>query len=363
MGQNNDMDQPHEPTMVGESNHERMNVASRALDRALDCTVAPGFSSVGIRLRERLWTEPVEPGALGGRDVAVTGASSGIGEAACELLARVGARVHMVVRDAERGEMARARVVRRLGPASPSAPSPLVHECDVSDLDSVRSLAARLPREAPALTGLIHNAGVLTQRRERSAQGYELTLATAVLGPFLLTRLLIGELVRGASSRVVFVSSGGMYTSRLRVDDLQLESVPFDGPRVYSHAKRAQVILARQFAERFDGRGVGFHSMHPGWADTPGLERSLPRFHRLVRPFLRTPTEGADTAAWLVASSQPDRHPGAFWHDRRPRPDRRLPHTAERSGDEARLWEEACELTGLGDGANGGRQWLDTSSS
>jgi NAD(P)-dependent dehydrogenase (short-subunit alcohol dehydrogenase family) len=363
MGQSTNTDPGRETDAGRGSNYERMNVASRALDRALDWTVAPGFSSVGIRLRERLWTERVEPGALYGRDVAVTGASSGIGEATCELLARAGARVHMVVRDAGRGEIARARVVRGLGHASPVAPSLLVHECDVSDLDSVRSLAAQLPRQAPALVGLIHNAGVLTQQRERSAQGHELTLATAVLGPFLLTRLLMAELVRGAPSRVVFVSSGGMYTSRLRVDDLELEGAPFDGPRFYSHAKRAQVILARQFAERFGGRGVGFHSMHPGWADTPGLERSLPRFHRLLRPFLRTPTEGADTAAWLVESSEPDRHPGAFWHDRCPRPDRRLPRTGERPEDEARLWQEVSEKTGLGDGANGDRQWLGTAAS
>src|SRR5689334_11695944 len=95
-----------------------LGAAARLLDGALDLAVAPGFSSIGIRLRKRLWHQDIEPGVLAARDVAITGASSGIGEATCELLVRAGARVHMVVRDRARGEASRARVASAVGPAA-----------------------------------------------------------------------------------------------------------------------------------------------------------------------------------------------------------------------------------------------------
>jgi dehydrogenase/reductase SDR family member 12 len=312
---------------------------SAALDRVLDFTVAPGYGSLGYRLRSRGWGERVPEGALRGRDVLVTGASSGIGEAACRQLAEAGARVHMLARNRERGEAARERV------ASAGPGEATLHLCDVSDLDSVRDFSARFAAKVPALAGLIHNAGVLTAEREHSAQNIELTFATAIAGPFLMTRLLLGLLREGAPSRVVWVSSGGMFTAKLEPDDLQLEAREFDGPRFYAHAKRAQVVLAALFAER-EGPAVGFHSMHPGWADTPGLSASLPRFHKLMGPLLRDAPQGADTAVWLLACDEADRHPGALWHDRRPRSPYRVPGTRDSAADRERLWAELIQLTG-----------------
>ncbi len=243
------------------------------------------MTALGYRLRSRGWGPRVPEGALRDRDVLVTGASSGIGEAACGQLVEAGARVHMLARNRERGEAALDRV------AAAGEGVPRLHLCDVSDLESVRSFCRGFAGEVPALGGLIHNAGVLTAERERSPQGIELTFATAVAGPFLMTRMLLGSLRRGAPSRVVWVSSGGMLTTGLDAGDLQLDGRDFDGPRFYAHAKRAQVICATLFAEH-EGPGIGFHSMHPGWADTPGLAESLPRFRRLMGPLLRDAARG-----------------------------------------------------------------------
>jgi dehydrogenase/reductase SDR family protein 12 len=310
------------------------------LDRALDLAVAPGFGAPGYALRGRGWGPRTPEGALAGRDVLVTGGSSGIGEAACAQLAEANARVHLLARDRHRGERAIERIARRAGEGRPV---PELHLCDVSDLDSVGEFSAGFAASVGDLAGLVHNAGVLAERRERSAQGLELTFATAVAGPFAMTRMLLDPLRAGPGGRVVWVSSGGMYTARLDAHDPQLDRRDFDGPRFYAHAKRAQVVLARLLAEREDG--VGFHSMHPGWADTPGLARSLPRFHRLMRPILRDADQGADTAVWLLGAHEPDRHPGAFWHDRRPRPAYRLPGTRESAEDRGRLWAELERLT------------------
>lgn len=311
---------------------------ARPLDRVLDFTVAPGYGRLGYRLRAQAWGERVPAGALRGRDVLVTGASSGIGEAACAQLVEAEARVHLLVRDRQRGESA-AKRVRAAGGGEAK-----VWICDVSDLDSVRSFAEEFTAEVPVLSGLIHNAGVLTADRERSAQGIELTFATAVVGPFLMTRLLLGPLEAAGRARVVWVSSGGMFTAKLEGSDLQLERRDFDGARFYAHAKRAQVVCAQLFAGR-DGATAGFHSMHPGWADTPGLTKSLPRFHKLMGPILRDAEQGADTAVWLLACDEADGHAGALWHDRRLRNPYRVPGTRESAADRAALWAELERLT------------------
>lgn len=309
-----------------------MNVAS-LLDRALDLTVVPGYSRLGYAVRSRGFEELPR---LDGKVALVTGATSGIGLAAARILAELGASVHLTARDEQRGERARGE--------SGAERSWL---CDLSSLRSVRDFARHFSAEQPELHVLVNNAGVLLPDRGLSVDGNELALATNVLGPFLLTGLLVPGLKAGAPSRVINVSSGGMYTQRLRADDLQTERGRYDGATVYARHKRAQVVLAELWAEHLAGTGVTVHSMHPGWVDTPGLESSLPRFHRFAGPALRTPEQGADTIAWLAAAQEPGGESGAFWHDRRRRPTHLLPRTRETEADRQRLWTECVRLTGL----------------
>jgi NAD(P)-dependent dehydrogenase (short-subunit alcohol dehydrogenase family) len=302
-------------------------------DRLLDLAIAPGYSRLGFSLREPTWRH--RSPSLRGRTVIVTGASSGIGEAMAELLARRGAQVRMVVRDRGRGEAARERL------DAACAGSFDLDVCDISDLEQATELGRRLRSNGREIAGVIHNAGVLTHERERSAQGHELTFATSVLGPLALTIAIRPTLEAARAAVVVFVSSGGMLTARLDPDDPELDRRDFDGPRFYAHAKRAQVVLAETLAERWPG--IGFASMHPGWVDTPGLASSLPGFHRLTRPLLRTPQQGADTAAWLVGGPHAFACPGRFWHDRRPRPTHLLPWTRESDTERERLWRRLIQ--------------------
>ena len=169
-------------------------------------------------------------------------------------------------------------------------------------MESVRRFAKRFAAEAPRLDVLVNNAGVLTQERELSADGIELTLATNVIGPFLPTQLLIATLQRSTPSRIVNVSSGGMYTQKLRADDLQSEQEDFDGPTVYARTKRAGVVLTEMWAQQLAGTGVSVHAMHPGWADTAGVQSSLPRFYRATlsgrccAARIRVPTRSSGSA-------------------------------------------------------------------
>jgi dehydrogenase/reductase SDR family member 12 len=313
------------------------------LDTVLDRTVVAGYTNVGYRIRSRGWSASDLP-RMQGKVVLVTGASSGLGLAAAEGFGRLGATVWLLVRSRERGEEARVRIVERSGNDDVH-----VEVCDLSELESVRQFAARFREEAPRLDVLVNNAGVMTDERAVSADGIELTFATNVVGPFLLTDLLIPLLRESAPARIVNVSSGGMYTQRLRVDDLQSERGEFDGPKVYARSKRAAVILSELWAEQLAGTGVVVHSMHPGWADTPGVRSSLPRFYKLTRPLLRTPAQGADTIVWLAAADEPLRSSGRFWHDRRARPTHVLPGTRETPQERERLLAECVRLSGLHD--------------
>jgi dehydrogenase/reductase SDR family member 12 len=308
------------------------------IDGALDLAVLPGYSRIGYRLRGLDWAGAIR-GTLHGRRALVTGGSSGVGEAVCEGFVSAGAQVHMLVRNREHGEEAVSRIDSRLPGARQAIE---IEVCDLSDLSEIRRFAEGFQSPHDRLDLLVHNAGVLPKERSHTPDGVELTFATNVLGPFLLTSLLLPVLIAGAPSRVITVSSGGMYTARLRVEDLQLENEDFDGPRFYAHTKRAQVVLNRTWAERFPAERVAFCAMHPGWVDTPGLRASLPRFHRLMRPLLRDARQGADTVVWLGTSPELVPATGGFWHDRAPRPEHRLPSTRESAEDRNRLWLE-CE--------------------
>lgn len=306
------------------------------LDRALDWAVVPGFTSLGYRARSRGF-EPAPD--LSGRHMLVTGASSGLGAATCALLAEAGADVHMLVRNPRKGEEVRGRIAQGVAGASLR-----LWECDVSDLSSVRAFAAAFTAEGIPLAALVNNAGVMPAERTRSADGLELAFATNVVGPFLLTELLLPALRRAAPARVVNVSSGGMYTAKLDASDLQLERREYNPPRVYAHTKRCEVILTELWQER-EGDGVSFHSTHPGWADTPGVKESLPGFRRVMGPLLRDERQGADTIAWLCWAQPPVAAPGRFWHDRAPRVTHRVPWTRESAAERERLWDECVRLT------------------
>ncbi len=306
------------------------------VDKALDRTVAPGYSKIGYEVRQRIWGREVLD--LEGRTAIVTGATSGIGEAACVGMARAGAEVHMVVRNPEKGEEARERVAGASGVAPGSL---ILHRCDLSNLGSVRSFATAFLRSNPKLDVLVNNAGVLPPQRTHTDEGVELTFATNVLGPFLLTAKLIPALGEAAPARVINVSSGGMYTAKLDVDDPQLEKQDFSGNRFYAHTKRAEVVLGDEWARRLAPE-VAVFSMHPGWVATPGLAESLPGFEKAMRPLLRDPVAGADTIVWLAGSPELRGQTGGFWHDRRRRPEHRLARTHESEDERARFFA-ACE--------------------
>jgi NAD(P)-dependent dehydrogenase (short-subunit alcohol dehydrogenase family) len=272
---------------------------------------ALGFTRFGYAWRKRGWGDDDFP--MEGRTVVVTGATSGLGLSAAHSLATLGARVVLVGRNPDKAEQARQDVIAASGNEDVA-----VQLADLGLMSEVRSLAARLLESEPAIHVLINNAAILPAERELTAEGLEQTFATDLLSPYLLTELLLPRLRDSAPARIVNVLSGGMYFSGLEADDLEYEQGDFDGARAYARAKRALMVLTEQWAEELEGSGVVVNAMHPGWADTPGVEGSLPGFYGLMRPLLRNPGQGADTIVWLAASPMAAQTSGRFYLDREP---------------------------------------------
>jgi NAD(P)-dependent dehydrogenase (short-subunit alcohol dehydrogenase family) len=277
---------------------------------------------------------------MAGRTVLVTGPTSGLGRAATEALAALGARVVLVGRSPERLATLRDSLVR--GHGEDRFPVVLA---DMGSLASVRAAANLVLATESRLDVLIDNAGAIFAERTVGPDGIEATLATLVVGPFALEAALLPLMARTPGSRMVSVTSGGMYTQPVRLDDLQNEREPWSGPRAYARAKRIQVALMREWDRRLARAGIDIavNSMHPGWADTPGLAEALPGFYRHMRPILRTASDGADTIVWLA--TRPGAGGGKLYLDRRPRPFDRLPSTRLKAADRSRLWSSVLDLS------------------
>jgi NAD(P)-dependent dehydrogenase (short-subunit alcohol dehydrogenase family) len=305
----------------------------RALSRLVDPTVVLSFDRTGFRIHALAFRPGDLDVDLSGRRCLVTGANSGIGFESALALAELGAEVVLLCRSRERGEEAAERIRGRTANRRI-----LVEPLDVANLAHVREVGARLAGDGVDV--LVHNAGVLPADRVVTDDGLEQTWATHVVGPHLLTRLLRPALERSPDARVVWVSSGGMYTRRLRLDDVAWKRRrPYDGVGAYAETKRAQVVLAELWAERLRNQRIVVNAMHPGWSDTPSVRSSLPGFHRVTRAILRTPAEGADTIVWLAAAEAARAHTGRFFFDREPRGTHWLPGTRESEADRQALWK------------------------
>ncbi len=243
----------------------------------------------------------------------VTGANSGIGFATTDALVRRGATVTMVCRSEARATVARQRLLA----AHPGADVRLV----LADMATAASVRAAAHAISDPVNVLVHNAGNMLHELTRTDDGLETITALHLNGPYLLSTLLYDRLLAAKTvdrpARIIFVSSGGMYTQKLNIDALNAPPTPYDGTRHYALTKRAQVVLAEQLHARWAKDGVTAHSMHPGWVETPAIRRAMPLFSKITGPILRSAEQGADTVVWLSICRDPDIDTeSGFWFDR-----------------------------------------------
>ncbi len=279
------------------------------------------------------------------RTVLVTGGNSGIGRATVEGFVGLGADVVMTARDQRRGDVAADEI------ADATGRRPEVRLLDLADLDSVRAFSASFISDHDDLAVLVNNAGGVFGSRRTTADGFEMTIGTNHLGPFLLTELLTPLLIDSAPSRIVNVGSAGHTYAKegMRLDDLNWEHRKYKQMEVYGHSKLANILHARELDHRLSDKHVTAYSVHPGVVRTSfgagGDSRVVGLFMKLFGWRFRTPEEGAETSIWAATDPAIVEASGGYFADCAPSDSTR--HAKDDAQARA-LWDLSEQLVNAG---------------
>ena len=274
----------------------------------------------------------------------ITGANSGIGWVTARELAKAGMTVLMVCRDERKGEAARREIVAASGNERVS-----LLRCDLSDQEDIVQLASEVRRRHNHLDVLLHNAGLIGEKRTVTAQGLETTLAVNHLAPFLLTHLLLPCLRRSRAPRIVTVSSEAHRLARLDFNDLQSQK-RYTPLIAYADSKLANILFTRSLADRLRHEGITANCLHPGGVATnfgAGFGSGLFGLAMtLARPFFISPEKGAETSIFLAASPSVEGVSGQYFDRKKPK---QPSQKALSQYNAQRLWEISEQLTRAGE--------------
>jgi len=291
----------------------------------------PSFSRIGFIAR-RLPLRPVA-GDFSGQTWLITGASGGIGRAAALGAAQRGASVIAVARSQDKLDRLKADL-----PAD--APGSIgVVRTDFASMREVAALAAAIEEGREPIDFLVNNVGVLMREHGLTAEGFETSYATNLLGHYLLTERLLDAGALSREAVIINVTSGGLYNVPLTDRLLDMPAGKFSGPITYAAHKRAQLALTERWnGDRRCAGPLPAYAVHPGWADTAGVRYSLPTFRKILKAFLRNEKQGADTILWLAAN-RPAPRPGQPWFDRKARTAHVFGHTRQPAIANEQLFE------------------------
>jgi dehydrogenase/reductase SDR family protein 12 len=280
------------------------------------------FTQIGFVVRRLFWSS--FKADFRGQHWLVTGGSGGLGRAVVYAALRGGATVTVAARSAQKLEALIAEL------AAAGLKGADTQCCDFTLVADTDALIERLAAQGRPIDVLINNVGVLNNELLVTREGLEASFVSNVLSHYQLTEGLIARGLLHSRSVVVNVTSGGGYHFPLQAAMLNVtDPARYSGVAAYGFHKRAQMVLNRHWSNIHHDRGIVFYVMHPGWADTAGVQRSLPRFRQLLKAILRDSDAGADTIIWLVAHRPSQPADERVWFDRKIRPAHVYSHTRQ----------------------------------
>jgi dehydrogenase/reductase SDR family protein 12 len=266
------------------------------INKILDASIYWSFDLTGYKRHEKYFTEgfSFEPMANG----LITGGTSGIGLACARELAKHEVYIYVTGRDQEKGEAVDQH-------------NPLLHfnQLDMGDWEHIQSYVEKLP----LLNYVVLNAGGMPENFTTNQFGVESQFASQLFGHYYLLQALQEQKKLRPGSRVVWVSSGGMYLKGLDLSTIE-QNKHYDKVSNYANVKRAQVTILKKLAKMYPLQLI--MGMHPGWVDTPAVRDCIPEFYKRMQGRLRSPQQGADTILWLLSSTSSPRS-GGFYFDRK----------------------------------------------
>jgi NAD(P)-dependent dehydrogenase (short-subunit alcohol dehydrogenase family) len=277
----------------------------------------PSFTRVGYIARG-LPLRPIR-GDFAGQTWLVTGATGGLGRATTLEAVGRGALVLAVGRNPD-------ALAHLAADADGAEGRVITVQCDLSNMAEVAALADRPELAGVSIDVLVNNVGVLKRSFAATAERFETSYATNLLGHFILTERLFEARKLSGEGAIINVVSGGLYNAPLNTAMLDIPEPKFNGFAAYGSHKRAQLALTDHWRQAFACRNLRTYAVHPGWADTAGVKTSLPKFRRVLAPILRNARQGVDTVIWLAAA-RPEEAVDQVWFDRKARSAHAYPHT------------------------------------
>jgi NAD(P)-dependent dehydrogenase (short-subunit alcohol dehydrogenase family) len=274
-----------------------------------------------------------------GKVCLITGANSGIGKETALALAKMNATVVMLCRNKQRGEKAQKEIIEQ----SKNKNVDLLL-CDLSSLKDIKNFISEFKNKYEKLHVLINNAGVMLKNRKVSLDGFEMNFAVHVLGPFLLTNLLLDILKESAPSRIINVASAAHKRAKIDFEDLQSENKKYRLFSAYGISKLAEILFTYELSRKLEGTKVTANAVHPGVVAT-NLGRDQSKFSQwFAKKFFKSPEEGAQTSIYLASSSEVEGITGKYFINKEPRESSIESYNEENA---ERLWKICEEMTGL----------------
>jgi NAD(P)-dependent dehydrogenase (short-subunit alcohol dehydrogenase family) len=286
------------------------------------------------------------------KTVLITGTASGMGRIAAKALAAKGAQLILVDFDVPNGERARDEIIADTGNDRVE-----FIDCDVTSFTQVRDMAEYVNGKYPRLDVLINNAGITESLRKLSEEGFEMTMATNYLGPFLITHLFLDKLKDSAPSRILNVSSEAhKMVKTLEFDDIDnragWEKVNHNkGFQAYARSKLSIACFSYRLAKQLSGTGIDVHCVSPGFFIRTNVTRHMRGIWKLgvtiFGPFMTKPQKPAETYVYLASSPDVVGQTGKYWEYKK------LKESSPASHDEilqSRIWDYAEQAAGLAGG-------------
>lgn len=277
----------------------------------------------------------------------ITGANAGLGKETALALAKQQAHIIMLCRNPAKAEAARQDIIQQ----SKNSNIDIIL-CDLNDLGSVKKSAEEFKVKYKQLHVLVNNAGFMVLDKKLSANGFEATFAVNYLAHALLTTLLLDVMKASKGARIINVSSSVHKRAKLDLDDLMFEKLPYKGFTAYGNSKLANILFTYHLAKQLQDTGVTVNALDPGMVDTEfgdkvGIPAWMRIFTSILRPWVKTPPEGALTSIHLASDPSLDHLNGSYWKAVKPSESSKASHDIAL---QEKLWEHTRILL---------KPWLD----